>query len=37
MLDIIKYLTSSFFVWLGVVLLIATIGWALNAVLVGLR
>ena len=37
MLEILKFILSSFWIWLGTVFIIVFIGWALNAVLLGIR
>jgi len=37
MLEILKYIFSSFWIWLGTMYLICAIGTALNAIIVALR
>ena len=36
MIDILQFVFSSFWVWLGTVILIATMGWSLALALVGI-
>ena len=36
-MELIKFIFSSFWIWLGTFLLIAVSGWAFNAALLGIR
>jgi len=37
MLELLQFIFSSFWVWAGAIILIVSIGWALNAFMVGIR
>ena len=37
MLSILHFTFSSFWIWIGTILLIATVGWSINAILLGIR
>ena len=37
MLEILQYVTSGFWVFIGTIILISAMGWAINAILLGIH